>query len=240
MNVVIATRELHVLIHRDENVQIARGAAVESRFAFGRDAQSRSVVDARRNLHRDRLLFAQAPGAVARRAWILDHFSRAAALRTRTRNGEESLRVTNLSASRAAAARHRLRSRFRAGAVTRRACDRARNLQRDVFAEHSFFKREREVVAKIVAARRPRRSFARRSEEIAEPEKIAEDVAEIGELIRIESAHSADALMSVAIVARALLLIGQHAVRFRPFLELLLGFRIARIFVAVTLHRELA
>src|SRR5205085_7586212 len=199
VDVVIATLKLRVLFDGEKNVQIARRSAVESRLAFARNAQPRAFVDTGRNLHRDLFLFAHAARAVARRTRILDHFPRAAALRTRTRNREESLRVTNLSASAAAAARHRLRTRFRAAAVARRAIRAARNIERHVFAEDRFLELERQVVAKIVAARRARTAAtASAAEEIAEAEEVAENVAEVGELIRVEAAHAAEALMSEA------------------------------------------
>src|SRR5581483_10425551 len=97
MDVVVAARELRMLLDGDEDVQIARRAAVVARLSFARDAQPRAFVDAGRNLHRQRSFLAHASRAVARRARILDHSSRAAALRTGPCVGEESLRVADLS-----------------------------------------------------------------------------------------------------------------------------------------------
>src|SRR4051794_20274887 len=107
MDVVVAAREFRVLADGDEDVEIAGRSAVESCFAFAGDAQTGAVVDAGGDFDGDRFLFAHAASAVAVRAGILDHFSGAAALRTRAGDGEETLRVADLTAAGAAAARHR-------------------------------------------------------------------------------------------------------------------------------------
>src|SRR5579872_863699 len=129
MDVVIAALELRVLFDRNENVQIARRSAVVARFSFGRHPQTRALIDAGRNLDRQRFFFADAARSVARGARVLDDFSSAAALRTRSRDGKESLRIADLSTAAATAAWHGLRSGFRAAAAARGACDDAGNLQ---------------------------------------------------------------------------------------------------------------
>src|SRR5690349_4886862 len=98
MDVVIAALELRVLFDRDENVQIARRSSVVARFSFRRHAQTRAFIDAGWNLDRQRFFFADAARSVARGARVFDDFSRAAALRTRSRDGKKSLRITDLSA----------------------------------------------------------------------------------------------------------------------------------------------
>src|ERR1043166_1747336 len=119
MDVVVAALEFRMLAHGDEDVQIAGGTAVESSLALARDAQARAVVDAGRDLHRNLLFFARAARAVARRARRRDHFAHAAELVTRARHGKDSLRVADLSAPGAAAARRRLRPGLRARAAAR-------------------------------------------------------------------------------------------------------------------------
>ena len=52
----------------DDDVEVARRAAVTPRFAFAGQADAIVLVDARRNLHRQRLVLLDAAGAVARRA----------------------------------------------------------------------------------------------------------------------------------------------------------------------------
>src|SRR5205085_6081553 len=117
MDVVVAARELRVLLDADEDVEIARWSAVKARLAFAGHAQARAVVDAGRHFDRQRLRLLHPPGAAARLARILDHLARAAALRTGALHGEKTaLGEADLSAAAAAAARHRLRARLGAAA----------------------------------------------------------------------------------------------------------------------------
>src|ERR1700756_3325034 len=110
MDVVVLARELGVLVNGEEDVGIAVRTAVEPSFPFPRHAQPGAVVDTGRDFHGDRLLLAHAAGAVAARAWILDHFPGAAALRAGPGHGEESLGVAHLSAAAATGAGDRLRA----------------------------------------------------------------------------------------------------------------------------------
>ena len=90
---------------------------------------------------------------------------------------------------------------------------------------------------------RDRRRRASTAEHVTKSEKVAEDVLHVDEVRRIESATAAiagNARMSEAVVARTLLAVGQHRVRFAAFLELLFRFRIVRIAVGMVLHRQLA
>src|SRR5215510_16552340 len=82
------------------------------------------------------------------------------------------------------------------------------------------------------------------AKEIAETEdvaEVAENVLEAGEDTGVEPArgrrHSG---VSEAVVHRALLGVGQDGVRFGSFFELVFGGVVARVFVGVELHRELA
>src|SRR5438270_5493580 len=91
MNVVVAVRELRVLVDGDEYVQIAGRTAIETGFPFAGHAQARAIVDAGGDFDGDIFLLAHAAGAVAVRAGILDHFAGAAALRARAGDSEEAL-----------------------------------------------------------------------------------------------------------------------------------------------------
>src|SRR5207253_1421803 len=104
MNVVVATSELLVIFDRDEDVKIAGRAAVVSRLPFCGHAKARAFVDTGGNLHRQLALLADAAGSVARHARILDHLSRAAALRACSSDRKKALRISNLSATCATAA----------------------------------------------------------------------------------------------------------------------------------------
>src|SRR5262249_8896486 len=152
-----------------EDVEIARRAAVEARFAFALHAQARAVVDAGRHLDRDRLRLLHASCAVAGRAWILDHFSCTAALRAGALHSEKAaLREAELPSAAAAAARHRLRSRLGAAALARGAGRDARNLQRHFPAADRLLEFEREVEAQVIAAHWTRGAATPGAEEIAE------------------------------------------------------------------------
>src|SRR5687767_2197064 len=117
MDVVIAAGELRVVGDGEEHVQVAVRAAVEAGLAFRGNAKPGSFVDAGRHLYGDRLFLADAARAAARRAGILDHLAGPSALRAGARDREEALRIADLPAALASGAGHRLRTRFRAGAV---------------------------------------------------------------------------------------------------------------------------
>ena len=96
-------------------------------------------------------------------------------------------------------------------------------------AVRRFFERDLEVVAEIGAALRAAAPSAA-AEQIAEAEHVAEDVGEVAELVedrRIEArataGRAAHARVAEAVVGGALLGVGEHAVRFGGFLELLFG-----------------
>src|SRR5688572_9959041 len=59
------------------------------------------------------------------------------------------------------------------------------------------------------------------TEEIPEPEDVSQNVAEIGECIRIKTAaaRTADAGMAMTVVQRALLRVAQYRIGFGSFLE---------------------
>src|SRR5690606_18378465 len=85
VQVVVAALEELVLAHLDDDVEIARRTAVDSRVALARDAQPRAVVHAGRDLDLQRLFGENAPLAAAGLAWVLDHLARAAAMAARPR-----------------------------------------------------------------------------------------------------------------------------------------------------------
>src|SRR5438132_4635134 len=91
MEIVVAAGKFRMLFDRDENVEVALRAAVESSLPLPGDSQARTFVDAGGNLDGELLLFSYASRPAAARARILDHFPRAAALRARSRHSEESL-----------------------------------------------------------------------------------------------------------------------------------------------------
>ena len=82
-----------------------------------------------------------------------------------------------------------------------------------------------------------------RARPAAAPEQIAEDVGErrehVADVAEAAEAAALQALVTVTVIQRALLGIGQHLVGLGRLLELGLGGVVARVAVGVILHREL-
>src|SRR6185436_511684 len=107
-----------------------------------------------------------------------------------------------------------------------------RNLDVGLDALRCLLELDFEVVAKISAALRAGATVA-----AAEPE----DVAEAAELRRIEPLRAvADAGVTEAIVAGALVAVAEHRVSLGRFLELLFGRLVARVAIGMELQRQLA
>ncbi len=104
------------------------------------------------------------------------------------------------------------------------------DLQLHHFAESRLLERQRQIVAQIVALRRPAAAAALLAERIAEPEDLAENVAQIhGGRVETAAARSRQALVAVSIVGRALLRVRENAVGLRGLFELLFRRMIAWI-----------
>src|SRR5690606_18219195 len=106
--------EDRVLAHADVDVQIARRPAVAAGLALAREADPVAVVDARRNLHRQRAALADSPAPGALPARLLDDRARAPAGRTGLLNREKALRNPDLARAPAGRAAAGLAARLRA------------------------------------------------------------------------------------------------------------------------------
>src|SRR5438034_319070 len=118
----------------------------------------------------------------------------------------------------------------------------ARHLDLGGHAEDRLFELNLGIVADILAALRPGAPprAARRAEQIAEAEKVTQNVAEV-EIVGVEALRRAlHALMPVAVVCRALLGVAQNAICLGRLFEFFLGGMIARIHVRVAFPRQLA
>ncbi len=91
-DVVALAGEDLVLGHRQDDVEIARGAAVGAGVALARQAQARSRLDTGRDLERELLLGPLPPLARARLAGFLDDRAVPAAARAGARHDQEALR----------------------------------------------------------------------------------------------------------------------------------------------------
>jgi hypothetical protein len=111
-------------------------------------------------------------------------------------------------------------------------------------AEDRFLEFEREIFAQIGAALRAgTAASALAAKHIAED--VAEDILKVGEDGGVESAGTTaraagDAGMTEAVVARALLAVGENGVGLAALLEALFRFRIAGIAVRMVLQGKLA
>src|SRR5262249_25234213 len=97
--------------NRKKNIQISRRPAAQTGLALAREADAGSVLDARRNIDRERTLPRGPAEAAACPTRGVDHLSTAVTARTRPLQREKPLGMPNL----ALAAAHRTNSRFGAG-----------------------------------------------------------------------------------------------------------------------------
>src|SRR5688572_229096 len=227
----------------DDDVEIAVRPAVHARFAFPRKADAVVLVDAGRNLHRQRLVLEHATDAFAGLAGIGDHLAGAVAGRTRLLDREETLRDAHLASPAAARARLRLRAGLRSVAVARRALLERGDADLRFGAARRLLERKLEVVAQVGAA-----EHAVAAPASTLPEDLAEDVAErVGKAAKaFRTAASAKPLRGInagvaeLIVGGALLRIRQDLVRLLRLLEFVLGTLVIRIAIRMVLHRVLA
>src|SRR6185503_1924887 len=244
IQVVPFAMEERVLLHVDDDVEIARRAAGGSVFPFAVQPEALAGGDSRGNLRGDLALAADAPGAAAGLARLADHPAAAAAGGAGSRHREEPLLEAKLPRALA------LRAHFRraAGRGARPAAALAglfaRDLDRRLGAGERLLERDLEVVAQVRSALRSAATAAA-AEHVAEAEEIAEvaeDVLEAGERVRIETARAgaADAGVAVAVVERPLLRVGDDGVGLRRFLEAFLRRAVARIAIRVVFQRQLA
>ena len=151
--VAVAPEEL-VLLHVDDDVEIARRAAGRAGFAFASSRSRWPVAMPAGILTVSFRSCATRPGAAAGRARLGDDLARPAALAAGARDGEEALLIAELPAPVALRAGRRPRARRRAGAVARLALLGAGNLDRRLGAARRFLERDLEVVAQVGAALR--------------------------------------------------------------------------------------
>src|SRR5262249_6069785 len=149
-------------------------------------------------------------------AAIFDDLPGTVALAARSGNTEESLLEAYLSIAIACLARGRARSLLGSAASTFRTTFVAWNLDLLCNTECGFLKGKVEVVTQVRAALHAGTLAAAATEEIAESENVAEDVAEIGKHAWIESTSpgsAADTGMTEPVVVGALLAVAQNGIR---------------------------
>ena len=227
---------------RQENVEIARRAAAHARLALAGEPDAGAVLDAGRNVHRQRALARDAAGAGARRARTVDHLAAALAVRAGALEREEALRLTDPALAAAHRAGLRLGAGLGAGAGAGLAGDRGRDADLRRLAGVGLLQRDLHVVAQVGAALASGAAAA----PAAHAEQIVEDVGEgrgeVGAEAVRRAAHAAvlEGGVAEAVIGRALVGVLQDLVGLVDFLEAMLGVVVAGIAIRMPLHRQLA
>src|SRR5579883_1550347 len=240
VQVLLAALEKRVRLHLEEDVKVAGRAAVYPGLPFVGEAEPRAVIHAGRDVDLELALRLAASRAAAGGARIANDLTGAVAGAARAADGDEALLVGDLAAAVTGGAGGGAAAGLRARAVAAVASLHARHLDIGIHAENGFVEGDFEIVADVLAALRAGTPAPGASEEIAEAKEIAENVAEIGEGVRVEAGLPA-ALQSgvaVAVVGSALLRIAQDAIGFGRFLELFLRGRVVGMMIGVVLARE--
>src|SRR5450631_1062562 len=253
MQIAVLALEHRMRLQADHDVQVAGRPAVEPRLSFTRQPDAIVLVDALGNLHRQRLVFLDAPRAAASRTRLGNDLARTVALRARLLDREEPLRHSNLALPVARGASLGLSARFRAATVTRCAGLERRDANLGFRAARDFFQRQFEVVAQVRAAIDTAAASAPTTGLPAEnfAENVAKGVGEAAEALLsgapestrargAESGRRVDAGVAELIVSRSLARIGEDFVRFLGFLEFLFRGFVVRIAVRMMFHRQLA
>ena len=144
--------EDRVRLQVDDDVEIAGRAAVHSGLALAGEPDPVVLVDARGDLHRQRLVLLDAPGAVARGTGVGDDLAGPVAGRARLLDREEALRHPHFAAPVARRALLGLRSGFRAAAMARLARLVRGDADLRLGAPRRILQAELEVVPEVGAA----------------------------------------------------------------------------------------
>src|SRR5690606_760086 len=213
----------------------------QPRFPLAGEADSRAILYPGGNIDRERAFFRDAPLAMAFAAWILDRLTAPAALRTGALDGKEALRRTDPAGTAAHAARDGRRAWT--GAASRAFvtlhCGWHPNLGR--LAGEAFLERDFHIVAQVSPALAAIRLAA-----MPPAHHLTENIFEnIGKTAAAKPAIEAAAHASLfegsvaeTVISSTLLRVLERVVSFADFLELALGFRIARISIGMILHRQ--
>src|SRR3984885_254417 len=227
---------------RQENIEIARRTAAQTRLAFPGQPDARAVFDARRDIHRQSALARHPARSDARRARTFNHLAPALTGQAGALKRKETLGMTDFAE--AAAARTSLGLGAWLGARTgaRLAGDRRRNADLRGLAGKRFLQRDFHIVAQIRAALASRAAAAA----AAHAEQIVENVGEGGGEFGAKTVRRAHAVallergMAKTVIGRALVGILEDLVGLVDFLEPVFGLGIARISIRMVLHRVLA
>ena len=180
MQVGAVALEERVRAERQENVEVARRTAAHAGLALAGEPDAGTVLDAGRNVDRQRALARDAAGARAGRARIVDHLAAALTGRAGALQREEALRVTDAAGAVAMRAGLRLGAGLGAGAGAGFAGHRRRQAHLRGLAVERLLERDLHVVAQIGAALAAVAAAARAAHAEDALEDVGEGRAEIG------------------------------------------------------------
>src|SRR5215467_3409540 len=241
MQVSAVTLEERMRGDRQEDVEISGRATAHASLALAREADACAVLDARRNVDRERALARDAARARAVRARTVDHLAAALAAGAGALEGEEALRMPDAAGAAAVRTGLRLGAGLGAGAGAGLARHRGRDAHLRGLAGKRLFERDLHVVAQIGAALGAIAAAAPAGHAEDALEDVGEGGAETGAKIVCAAAHSLlEGGVAEAVIGGALVGILENLVRLVDFLEALLARCVAGIAIGVPLHRELA
>ncbi len=231
-DVVLAALEELMRLDVQHEEQAAAWAAIDAGSALPCQADLRTHVHARGNLHLllDGLTLQPraAAGVTRRRDGLTTPITGGTGGRLHHLAEEGLTDLAHLALSVTGGAFDGTGARFRARAVTGRAGFLTLELDLLLDAEDGLLERQRDLHLQVASApwtvaRAP--SAARGKAELSK--QFLEDIAKVGGVIvEATAAHVAEAFLAEAVVACTFVLIGQHAVGLVDLLELLLGVRL--------------
>jgi hypothetical protein len=234
IDVISLSLEERVFFHVNNNVKVSGRTVMEPGFAFALDAQACAIIHAGRNSDFQHFFFADAPFSLAGFTWLVDDPPASIALTAGSADREESLLIAHLAGSMAGRAGDRILAFGSSAPIASSAGILSGDFNFGFEAESRLREGYFQIVAKVGAPFRA--SPAASAENIAESEKIPQDVPKISKGSRIESSESSlQSAMAISIVAGPFIRIAQNAIGFRRFLEFFFRAPIIRILVRVIL-----
>ncbi len=226
-----------MLAHRDHHIEVAGRPTVDARLTLTGQTDTVAVIHPRRHLDRQGLGLLDPALTMTVLARIGNHLPSAMTARTGLLHGKEALLHAYLTMPTTGGTGARLGAFLGTAAIAGIATDQGRHLDGDGGAAYRLFQIQLHGVAQITATlRRGATTTAATTEDIAE--YVAEDIGEVA--TTPETAGAAHvrihAGMTVLVVGRPLVGIGQNLVGLVGFLEFLFRLLVIRVAVRVILH----
>ena len=244
MKIQAVALEQVVRLDGDKNVEIARRRAPRARFTLTREADSRPILDASRDVDIEGPRLGRPTAAAAGWAGILDDVACALTGRTGAFDREETLLGTNLARALARATGFRFRSVACSGAAAALAGHGRGHVDLGFAAFEGVLERNLQVVTEVGPSSAGAPGSPLAAHELTK--QVVEDVGEGSaaegkfETARPRSPGLIEGGMAELIVGGTLLPVGQNVVGFADFLEFLFGGSVIRILVRMVFHGQLS